>query len=210
MTRTRTRILLAACAAGLGLLASHAVPAAQTNAEKLHFTAFAVNLSNVATGATQLIEIDVDSWSLESERARLVEVATAKEHNQDALLRALQKQPKRGRIWAPQWKGPDPWNARLGWEIRYAHQEPLPEGGRRVVLGTDRYIAFWEARNQGRTVDYPFTLIQIEVDRHGRGEGKMSVATRISFDKDKQVLELENYTSEPVRLNDVKMTVKSS
>jgi hypothetical protein len=36
------------------------------------------------------------------------------------------------------------------------------------------------------------------------------VATRISFDKDKQVLELENYTSEPVRLNDVKMTVKSS
>ena len=137
-------------------------------------------------------------------------MATAKEHNQDALLRELQKQPKRGRIWAPQWKGPDPWNARLGWDIRYAHQEPLPEGGRRVVLGTDRYIAFWEARNQGRTVDYPFTLIQIEVDRHGRGQGKMSVATRISFDKDKQVLELENYASEPVRLNDVKMTVKRS
>jgi hypothetical protein len=181
---------------------------AQSSGDRLHFTTFAVNLSNIATGANMLLEIDVNSWSTEAQRAELVKVATDAADNQDKLLRALQKQPKRGRMWAPQWQGRDLWNARIGWDIRYAHQTPTDEGGRRVVLVTDRYVGFWEARNQPRSIDYPFTLIQIEVDRHGRGQGKMSVATRISFDQEKQVLELENYASEPVRLQDVKMTVR--
>lgn len=195
-----------ALAVGLALPASPLV--AQSSGEKLHFTAFAVNLSNVATGATLLLEIDVDSWTTDTERARLVETATAKEHNQDALLKVLRDMPKRGRMWAPQWQGPDPLNARLGWDLRYAHQTPTDEGGRRVVLATDRYVGFWEARNQPRTIDYPFTLIQIDVDKDGRGQGRMSVATRIRFDETRNVVELENYTSEPVRLNDVKLTTR--
>jgi hypothetical protein len=199
-------------AAAVALSAGLALPPpsvdAQSSGEKLHFTAFAVNLSNIATGATLLLEIDVNSWTTDAERETLVQTATAKENNQDALLKALRGMPKRGRMWAPQWQGPDPLNARLGWDIRYAHQTPTDEGGRRVILGTDRYVGFWEARNQPRTIDYPFTLIQIEVDRDGRGQGKMSVATRIRFDETRKVVELENYTSEPVRLNDVKMTMR--
>lgn len=191
----------------LTLLSSVPQPAAaQTNAEKLHFTTFAINMSNVATGTTELLEIDVDSWSLDSERAHLI--ATAVDKGQETLLRELQKQPKRGRIWAPQRQGPDPTHARLGWTLRYTHQEPTPEGGRRVVIVTDRQMGFWEARNRPRTFDYPFTLIQIDVDRDGNGQGKMSVATKIRFDKKKNVLELENYASEPVRLNNIKMTIK--
>jgi hypothetical protein len=199
---------VAALALALGLASLSASPAAQSSGAKLHFTAFAVNLSNVATGATLLLEIDVNSWTTDAERARLIETATAEEHTQDALLKMLRDLPKRGRMWAPQWQGPDPLNARLGWDLRYAHQTPTDEGGRRVVLATDRYIGFWEARNQPRTIDYPFTLIQIEVDKDGRGQGKMSVATRIRFDETRKVLELENYASEPVRLNDVKMTIR--
>lgn len=181
---------------------------AQSSGERLHFTAFAVNLSNVATGANMILEIDVNSWTPESERTRLIETATAKTDNQDALLKLLRGFPKRGRMWAPQWQGPDPWQARLGWDLRYAHQVPTDEGGRRVYLATDRYVNFWEARNRPRSIDYPFTLIEIDVDRNGRGQGKMSVATRIRFDRERQVVELENFTSEPVRLNDVKMTTR--
>lgn len=202
----RADITRLAAATSLLMLPWLADLTAQTNAEKLHFTAFAVNMSNVATGTTELLEIDVTSWSLESERERLVSIAVDK--GQDELLKALQKQPVRGRIRAPQRRGPDPTNARLGWDLRYTHQEPTAEGGRRIVIATDRYIGFWEARNRPRTFDYPFTLIQIEVDREGRGEGRMSVATKIRFDKKKNVLELENYASEPVRLNNIRMTVK--
>jgi hypothetical protein len=92
---------------------------------------------------------------------------------------------------------------RLGWELRYAWSVPLPEGGHRLVIATDRYIGVWEARNQPRTIDYPFTLMQIHLPKEGPGEGRMAVATKISFDKKKNQMELENYSSEPVRLNQV-------
>jgi hypothetical protein len=62
---------------------------------------------------------------------------------------------------------------------------------------------------QPRTIDYAFTLIEIRVDREGKGEGKMAVATKISFDKKKNQIELENYSSEPVRLNSLTARVKS-
>ena len=37
----------------------------------------------------------------------------------------------------------------------------------------------------------------------------MAVATKISFDKKKNQIELENYSSEPVRLQNVKVKVKT-
>ena len=49
---------------------------------------------------------------------------------------------------------------------------------------TDRYISFWEAANRPRTVDYPFTLIEIRIGPDGKGEGKMSIATKVTYDKE--------------------------
>jgi hypothetical protein len=43
-------------------------------------------------------------------------------------------------------------------------------------------------------------LFEIRVDKEGKGQGKVAVATKISFDKKKNAIELENYSSEPVRL----------
>ena len=45
-------------------------------------------------------------------------------------------------------------------------------------------------------------------DKSGKGEGKMAYATQISFDKKKNAIELENYSSEPVRLNELRLEVK--
>lgn len=179
------------------------VAAAQTNGEKLTITAWAVNMSNIGTGGTAVVDFSVDRWSTEKERESLIAVMLDK--GQDGLLAAFQKMPSHGRMRFPNLQGRDPFNARLGWDIRYAWQEPLPEGGRRIVLALDRYMSFWEVRNRPRTVDYPFTLIEIRVDKSGDGEGKMSIATRIHFDKKKNVIELENFASEPVRLQKVQV-----
>jgi hypothetical protein len=166
-------------------------------------TAFAVNMSNIGAGSAGTLEISIERWSPAAERKTLIETMLTK--GQDGLLSALQKTKAKGRMRFPGWTGPDPHNARLGWDLHYAWNVPLPEGGQQIVLGTDRYIGFWEARNQPRTVDYPFTLVQIHVNKDGEGEGKLAVATKISFDKKKNVVELENYSSEPVRLNSVKV-----
>lgn len=55
---------------------------------------------------------------------------------------------------------------------------PLPDGGERVVLVTDRRIGFWEAANQPRSIDYPFTVIELRLQADGEGEGKILVGPR--------------------------------
>jgi len=176
-------------------------------ADKLEIDAFAVNMSNIATGANARVAITVNQWSTDAERERLIETMLTK--GSDALLRELQKAPVKGRFRIPGQQPPDPHHLALGLDIRYARQTPLPEGGRRIILAMDRYIGFNEARNQPRSIDYPFTLIEIRADRNGKGEGKMSIATKINFDKKKNVIELENYSSEPVRLNNIGIKVKN-
>jgi hypothetical protein len=169
----------------------------------LRLTAFAVNMSNVGTGTTSVMDIRLTRWSTDEEREGLI--VTAVEKGQESLLRALQKMPKHGRMSIPGWRGPDPHNVRLGWDLRYAHNDSLEDGGQRITIATDRYIGFWEARNQPRTIDYPFNLIEIRLNKDGKGTGKMAVATKIVFDKKKNQIVLENYASEPVRLNEVKI-----
>jgi len=190
-----------------GVLALAPLGARQTSGEKLEITAFAVNMSNIGPGSSAVVEIDIDRWSTAAERENLI--TTMVEKKEHELLKALQKMPSHGRFSIPGLVGPDPHQLRLGNPLRYAWQTAQPEGGRRIVIATDRYIGFNEARNQPRTIDYPFTLFEIRVNKAGEGEGKMAVATKISFDKKNKAIELENYGSEPVRLNNVKVKVKT-
>ena len=184
-----------------------ATPQAQTNQEKLEIEAFAVNMSNIATGSNALVQITVNGWSTAEERERLI--TTVLEKGSDALLRELQKTPVKGRFRIPTARQPDPHHLALGLDLHYAWQTALDDGGRRIVIATDRYIGFQEARSQPRTIDYPITLMEIRVDKAGNGQGKMAVATKISFDKKKNQIEIENYSSEPVRLQNVKVKVKT-
>jgi hypothetical protein len=196
------RKTIAGCAVAVAAIAAQ--PAiSQTNGDKLEITAWAVNMSNIATGANATVEFTIDRWSTPEDRERLI--TTMQEQGQDALLRGLQDMPSSGRMRFPALQGRDPLNARLGWDLRYAATDPLPEGGRRIVLLTDRPIGFREAVTRPRSIDYPFTLIEMRVDRNGEGQGKMSVATKVSFDRGRKVIELENYTSEPVRLQNVRV-----
>ena len=193
-------------AAALVLSATPRV-AAQTNQEQLEITAFAVNMSNIGTGSNATVQLTINRWTTPEERAHLI--TTMLEKNAAALLKELQRAPSHGRFRIPGLIGPDPHQLRLGQDLRYAWQTSLPDGGRRIVIAMDRYIGFAEARNQPRTYDYPFTLFEIRVNKSGEGEGKMAVATKITFDKAKNTVELENYASEPLRLNNVRVKVKS-
>ena len=168
----------------------------------IRMSAFGVNMSNIGTGATGMIDIRINRWSTAAEREKVI--TTMVDKGQDALLSLLQDLPSKGRLSFPGHQGPDPNNMRLGWDLRYAWTTPTPEGGHRIVVALDRYMSFWEIRNQPRTVDYPFTLIEIHMNKDGEGEGRMAYATKITFDKKKQNVELENYSSEPVRLNQIK------
>ena len=116
-----------------------------------------------------------------------------KKDGADKLLDALQDTKPVGII-----KTPDS----LGYDLHYANQTPLPDGGRRIVIATDRPIGFWEASHRPRTIDYPFTVIQMEIDKDGKGKGTLSYATKIIPAGDTIVL--ENFGIQPVMLTEIK------
>jgi hypothetical protein len=169
--------------------------------EPLRMRAFAISMGTMATGKSATMDISITRWSTDAERKLLI--TTFLEKGPDKLLSVLQDQKDCGFVRIPGWTGPDPNSVRMGWRLRFTRQVPLPDGGRKVLIMTDRYISMWEARENPRSRDYPFTLIEIHLDKDGKGQGKASVATKITFDKEKNTLELENYSSEPVRLNEV-------
>ena len=157
------------------------------------FTATAV--SNAYPGPTGITPVDIviNRWSAEAERERLF--TTLLERGPEKMLDVLRDLPRVGFIRTPN---------SLGYDLHYAGHTRTPDGAERIAITTGRPIGFWEAVNRPRTFDYPFTLIELYIGPDGKGEGKLSLATKITMDRDHRTIELENYSSQPVMLKDVR------
>jgi hypothetical protein len=192
--RSRRRALLTTTLAGfVAVGGTYAAAQTASNSPRERFTAIAVNISNVGrTGATPL-DIVIERWTTDEERDQLM--AVFKELGPEKLLSALQKTKRVGSISTP---------GSLAYDLHYAREMPDPEGGRRIILATDRPMAFWEASNRPRTVDYPFTLIEMHVNKQGQGQGKLNIAAKLILNDN--VLVIEDYANQPVMLNDIKKT----
>lgn len=188
MTRTMLPKLVCAAAA---IAAALVMPVSAQNVKE-SFTGFAINMNSGPKTGT--VDFTIERWSTDAERDQLISII--QENPKDPtqpLLKALQKMPKVGGIRTPQ---------TLSWDLHYARQFPGEDGGRRIVLATDRPIAFAEARNSTRSMDYPFTIVEIHLDKDDKGEGKIIAGTKIYVDKNKNVV-LENYAQQPVRFNEI-------
>ena len=160
--------------------------------KQYRFTAFAINMNSGPRAG--MVDIVLERLTTDEERAGLI--AAFVEGGQDALLKALQKvRPRVGFIRTPN---------SLGYDLQYAYRFLNSDGTSRIVIGTDRPINFWEASRQPRTIDYPFTIIEMRLDAKGEGEGRMVAGTKISRSKDGKTIELENYGISPVALNNIK------
>ena len=183
-----------AVAAAMSLSTSSVTVEAQSRQPLERLLATAVNMSNVGTPSAGRIEIVIERWSSERERDELI--AVLKDKGSDALLSRLQKMPRVGYI-------RDADRGSLGWDLHFARERKLEDGGRQIVLATDRPISAWEAFNRPRSADYDFTLADIRFDGDGKGVGKLAVATKITSNDKTGVIEIENFSSEPVRLTEV-------
>lgn len=162
---------------------------AQTRGEPEKFDASYVDIN---TGRTGPIQISVTRWSTPAERTTLQQTLFAK--GQEALLEGLRDMRSVGRISTP---------GNIGWDLRFAEQRQLPDGGREIILATDRPMSFWEVVNQPRSSQYPFTWVQFRVGRDGKGQGKVAVAARITGEKADDLIEVEDFAISPVRLENI-------
>jgi hypothetical protein len=182
---------------GLALLVGSLTTAPRAGADDAiaSFRAVAVNMSNVGRGGRAgTIDINIERWTSDEEREKLSSVLIEK--NEDALLSALHKiKPRAGYIRT---------SNSIGYDLQYAREVRNDDGSRRIIIATDRQISWVEARENGRSMDYPFLLVEMRFDAKGKGTGKLAAMVKITYNKEKKTLELENWSSEPVRLTEIK------
>jgi len=180
-------VLLLASAAPLAVKADQSKPIET-------FTCFAANLG---TGQAGVIDITINRWSTDQERDMLL--TTLQEFGQDKLLAALEKiRPPVGYMRTLN---------SIGYDLYYARNHPQPDGSRKVVLATNRQVSFREVSNDTRSMQYQFTLIELHLDKNGKGEGKLVPAAKVSWDTKTKKIEIENYNALPVDL--VNVTAKT-
>lgn len=183
-------------AAAVCILAASPVGAlaqGQTKYEEL-----SAKVANIGVGSGQDLKIDVFRWSTDEERTALLAALKDKEAA-DTVADAIQKGPSLGTIWT---------NESLGYPIRYAYHDTLPNGTERVVLVTDRRFGSWSGQvwkplRQSDSVDYPFSLIELRL-KNGIGEGKMSLTTKVAVDESGKTLALAGYDAAPIVLRNAK------
>jgi hypothetical protein len=182
----RRVITIAALAATVA--ASTAV--AQTQGTPEEFNAFAINMGALTGGGTANLILVVNRWNTQAERDELLTLL--REKGASALLDRLRREKSVGTLRTPN---------SVGYDLRLALEEPGKDGGRRVLLVTDRPVGFAEATNRPPSIEYPFTVIDIQMPPTGFGQGTMSIAAKI-IPAGRTVL-VENYDTQPVQLNRV-------
>ena len=190
----RMKVQLAVIAAAIALLGGGA--AAQTSNQSgptlsgppEDISAAVIANNEMATGMGT-IQIHVNRWSTDADRTQLL--TALRESGPQGLLKALQKMPAVGTIRTPN---------SIGYDLHYARQSRMGDG-RRIAIATDRPIEAWEATAQPRSIDYPFTIIQMQLGNNGKGTGTMSYATKVVANDD--IIELEDLASTPFRLTNI-------
>ena len=163
---------------------------AQTTAEE-HFSAILTNISNVGPTGLTPVDIRITRWTPDDANERLLK--SLRDDGQDAFLRELLNQKPVGSIQTP---------TSLRYEFFYARWAPLDGGGRRIMLITDRPMQIWERLQASRSRDYPFTVVELRLDKEGNGTGTLAQLVQLRMSGD--IFGIENLATGPMKLSEVK------
>jgi hypothetical protein len=90
----------------------------------------------------------------------------------------------------------------LGYPIAIAKSETA-EGSRHILLIADRPIQFFEVWNDSRSLDYPFSVIELHLKSDGTGDGQLVPAAKVRLAGGK--VQVESYAFQPSRLLGVRV-----
>lgn len=131
-------------------------------------------------GSSVSLDIWINKYNTDAEIKAYADILV--EGGPDKLLRALEKEDV-GQI-AP--------TARTGLPLAIARK--FANGDKTIIrVVTTRDPSFLELRYNGRSRDYPYTILQMELDQSGKGIGSVIGAAKIRFDKKKNTYEIESY-----------------
>jgi len=176
------------------------IPAAQTPASvpaalrpPVRLTALAVRTvdASIATPVT----ITLQRWSTNEEVERWQN--NVREATQKKMIDTLRAYPSIGRLGSA---------GTVGVDLRFARAQGEANSGKQhITLAADRAMGFWETSTAPRSTEYPFMLIDIQLDANGTGSGKVIAAAKMMMDEMSKTLIVENFEDQPVLLQSVKL-----
>ena len=150
-------------------------------------------------GGASMAEINIYRWSSDDERGEILEAikkATANPRtNSREIAKSLRGQKKAGYAFFAN---------KQGYPLRYARSFDMGDGKRQIILATDRPVSFGEVYNQTQLGDFDVTLVILNVDENGKGEGRLSLGTEVKWNDAEGKIELTNVSSQPIMLGDVR------
>jgi hypothetical protein len=163
----------------LAVLIPVAVAAEEGKSKRESYAGVIVGTGGRIGGQTLNLDIHIDKYTSDQEVQEYL--VLLKESGQDELRKTLEKVSV-GRI-APV--------GRTGTDLSIARVHQTEEG-KVIRLVTPRPVSFFEAYRSGRSMDYPFTIMEIRLNKEGKGEGSIMGGAQLRFDKDGQ-LNIESY-----------------
>jgi hypothetical protein len=183
------RVTFAAVVAAATAALAGTTTSAQTGCFPEDFIAWAVNRGPTALFLTTPVDIHIERWSTEGEKDRFTR--TLLDGGPDALLKALRQADPVGSIRTP---------LTFADEVIFAWQELHVDGGRRIILMTDRPMTVWQESMHVLGNEDLLTVLELRIASNGEGEGKVAIGSNIAVDESLGLVQLKDYAAEPVRL----------
>jgi hypothetical protein len=146
-------------------------------------------------GAGSMATINIYRWSSDAERDEILGVIKSAKSGDRDVAKALRGQEKAGYAFM---------SGRQGYPLRYARAFKMGDGKRQIILATDRPVSFQEGYSDSMAGDFDVSVIILNVDENGKGDGILSVGTEIKWDDKTNKLEPTNMSSQPVKLTNVR------
>ena len=159
----------------------------------LQFAGTAFGQAGAAAGKSFGFTVYITDWTPDQQVTDFIN--TLKENGPNGLVKAFDKTKDVGRV-SP--------TGFVGNSFRFARATPTQGGGMHIVMVTDRPMRFWEVYNSGRSTQYRFGIIVLNLDSTGKGTGTLAPICKIKFNK-KNELEIEHYGQKPLRLANVRI-----
>jgi hypothetical protein len=170
------------------------VPAAFPQEEKGQVDAYtfvAISTGGSTGGRSASFDFRITRYTTDQEIDELGNIL--KTQGQDGLRRAMEKMDV-GRINLV---------GKTGTQISVARKRPTPDGTILTIV-TPRNMSFAELYNNGRSVDYPFGYVRFTLNEKGEGTGQIMAATKITFNKKKDQVELESFGNQYLKATNVR------
>ena len=176
----------------VGLVA--APPAAAEEELPIRFSATAMSISSPGPRGTARLDIAVHRWSTDEERTELMEALMGQSgRGSRELANTLFRQDSVGTIREVQ---------SVAETLRYSRRI-VGEEGQQIILATDRPLGFAEVWRASRTRDYNVTLVVLELDAEGRGEGVIMLGAEFAWDEDENQIVITHFSTQPIQLTSV-------